>query len=66
MTRRKKRSAQPATETPAPAMDLETALTIVDDDLPDGAYFAMLGELMDQDVADMDWDSVARFEDENG
>ena len=26
-------------------MDLETALSIVDDNLPDGAYFAMLGEL---------------------
>jgi len=26
-------------------MDIATALLIVDDDLPDGAYFAMLGEL---------------------
>jgi hypothetical protein len=26
-------------------MDIETALLIVDDELPDGAYFAMLGEL---------------------
>lgn len=45
--RRKQRSAE------RPLMDLETALDIIDDDLPDGAYWALLEEMTGMDPGEV-------------
>lgn len=41
--RRKRQTVRPSQE--RPLLDIETALEIVDDDLPDGAYWAVLEEM---------------------
>lgn len=56
-----KRKRNSGNRPPVPKMDIHTAMSIVPDDLPDGAYFAMLEEVMGvepgdaaQMLADMD------------
>lgn len=43
----------PNPKNPQPTMSIETALEIVDDDLPDGAYFQMLSDLTGMDAGEV-------------
>lgn len=48
---------------PKPEMDPKTAMDLADDmDLPDGAYWAMLGDLMGLDYEDV-MDMMAELDD---
>jgi len=43
----------PTIKSSSSSMDIEDAMDLLDDDLPDGAYFVMLEELTEKDIGEI-------------
>lgn len=65
MSRRKHKQAKKASKTkPGQRMPIRDAMELVDDDLPDGAYWAMVHEMAGLDYGDGFDELISEIEDD--